>query len=487
MARRAARGDPCTVRYITAVLAAAALLLIAAPAQAGWTGDVTATEAKLTGDGALDLLQIGTNGAYLSHSYAGPGFSSDIDWNGSPAVTEFVPLAAQLHVVIEGGGGDDLLRIGDNIQSADTIPFPFFFKGGDGTDSLIVDASKDTTNRYIDVYASSLSAGIGFDNTEASFDSQSAENTVVQLGSGSDTIQVSGTNSAIPVSLDAGPGNDAARVGTPAGGLASVRGEFDFSGAAGDDSLVVTDAASTTGSVTDIGDGGLRHGGGTARPTFGTEHVSFTAGSGADSIAKSSGIPWAIDTGAGDDSISTRDAVADSVACGAGADFEISDPLDALGADCERSDRDGTSSGSGGTGTGGGTAGDGGASGGGAAGGQLEPDTKAPVISVAGLSRKPVRVKSLLRGLRPKLSADEPARFEVQLLGSARRVSLARAYDLTLAKAALPVGTGVRAVKLKPKKRTIGRARRFSVRLIVTATDAAGNRSVVTRTLKVKR
>ena len=477
------------MRYITAVLAAAAvaLLVSTAPAQAAWTGDVTASEAKLTGDGALDLLQIGTNGAYLSHSYAGPGFSSDIDWNGSPAVTELVPLAAQLRVVIEGGGGDDLLRIGDDTLSATAVPFPFYFRGGDGTDSLIVDASKDTGNRFVDVGADSLSAGIGFDNTEAGFNSQSAENTVVLLGKGADTIQVYGTNAALPVSLDGGDGNDTARVGTAGAGIGALRGEFAFSGSNGDDSLVVSDAASTTGSVTDIDTGGLHRGGGTARPTAGTEHVSFTAGSGADSIAKSSGLPWTIDAGPGDDSISTRDAFADRVACGAGADFEISDPLDALGADCERSDRDGTSSGSGGTGTGGGTAGDGGAAGGGAAGGQIEPDTKAPVISVAGLSRKPVRVKALLRGLRPKLSADEPARFDVQLLGSARRVSLARAYDLTLAKAALPVGTGARAVKLKPKRRTIGRARRFSVRLIVTATDASGNRSTVTRTLKVKR
>jgi len=477
------------MRYRTAALAAAvALLLVTGPAEAAWTGDVTPTEVKLTGDNSLDLLQINTQGAYLSHSYAGSGFSSGIDWNSSPAVTEFVPLAAQARVVIEGGGDDDLVRIGDDTVSAAAIPFPFYFKGGDGTDSLIIDASKDTTDRSVYVSGDSLSAGVSFGGTASGFNSQSAENTVALLGAGADTIDVSGTNPAVPVAVDGGAGNDIARVGTPAGGLTGLRGEFSFTGSAGDDSLLVSDAASTTGSVTGIDDGGLRHGGGTARPGFGTEHVSFKAGSGADSIAKASGVPWTIDAGPGDDTVATRDAVGDTVACGDGADFELSDPLDALGADCERSDR--TAGGSGGSGSGDGSDAAGTSGGADGSSGPLEPgsaDTKAPVIAVAGLSKKPVRVRSLLRGLKLKLSADEAAKFQVELLGSARRVSLARAYDLTLARATLPFGSGSRAVKLKPNRRLVAGARRFSVRVIVTATDAAGNRSSVVRTLKVRR
>jgi len=470
---------------MAALLAAVVLLLATGSAQAAFTGDVTATEATLVGDGSADLLQIGTSSGFLTHSAAGPGYSSGFDWNSSPAITELVPLNAQLKVVIEGGGGDDLLRIGDDTQSADTVPFPFIFKGGDGTDSFIIDASKDTTNRYVDVFANSIAAGITFDNTEASFSAQSTENTALVLGSGNDTIQVSGTNPAIPITLDGGGGGDTARVGTPAAGLAALRGEFSFNGSAGDDSFVVTDAASTAGSVTDIDDGGLRHGGGTARPAFSVEHAFFTAGSGSDSIAKSAARPWTIDAGAGDDTVTTRDAVADTVTCGAGADFEVSDPLDALGADCERSDRAAAGDGgAGGSGSGG--AGGAGSDGSGSGGAAPATDTRAPTISLAGL-RRSVRLKALLRGLRPKLSADEPAAFQVQLLGSARRVTLARAYDVTLAQAALPAGTGARQVKLKPRRRLVGRARRFSVRVVVTATDAAGNRSTVARTIKVRK
>ena len=480
MDRAARRADDRSVIPFRVVLATVvALVVLTAPAQAAWTGDVGSTQAVLTGDSSLDLLQIGTSGNYLSHSPAGPGFASALDWNSSPAITETIPLAAQIRVVIEGGDGDDLVRVGDDTYSANDVPFPFTFKGGDGTDSVIVDASKETVNRYVSIDANSLEAGLQFDNTVASFRSQSVENTVVLMGSGNDKIQVSGTNPSDPISVDGGGGNDTARVT----GLTALRGEFAFSGSAGDDTLAVSDATATVPSVTDIDDGGLHRGSGTARPAFGVERQSFVAGSGADSVAKSGGHSWSIDGGAGDDSVVTRDAVGDSVTCGAGADFAVSDPLDALGGDCERSDRASAS--------GGGEQGDeGGAPSGPSEQGSAPAapvDHTAPTVTVAGLPRKPVRVRALLRGLKPKLSTDEPAALDVQLLGSARRVSLARAYDLTLARAALPVGGGVRSVKLKPKRRLVGRARKFSVRVVVTAADAAGNRSVVTQTVRVKR
>ena len=480
----APRADDRRVIPFRVVLATvAALLVLTAPAQAAWTGDVGSTQAVFTGDSSLDLLQVGTSGAYLSHSPAGPGFSSAIDWNSSPAITETIPLAAQIRVVIEGGDGDDLVRVGDDTYSANDVPFPFTFKGGDGTDSVIIDASKETVDRYVGIDANSLEAGFQFDGTVASFRSQSVENTVLLTGSGKDTIQVSGTNPADPISVDGGGGNDTAHVSNAVVGLTALRGEFAFSGSAGDDTLTVSDAGATAPTVTDIDDAGLHRGSGTARPAFGVEHQSFAAGSAADSVAKSAGRPWAIDGGAGDDSVVTRDAVGDSLVCGAGADFAVSDPLDALGGDCERSDRASAS--------GGGEQGDeGGAPSGPSEQGSAPAapvDHTAPTVTVAGLPRKPVRVRALLRGLKPKLSTDEPAALDVQLLGSARRVSLARAYDLTLARAALPVGGGVRSVKLKPKRRLVGRARKFSVRVVVTAADAAGNRSVVTQTVRVKR
>ena len=470
------------MRYLTAGFVLV-LLFAATPAQAAWTGEVNATEVKVTGGSSLDVLQIGTSGGYLTHSYAGPGYANEFDWNSSPAVVQNVPNSAQQHVVVEGGGDDDLLRVGDGTLSAHDVPFPIVFRGGDGVDSVIYDASKDTANRRVDIGAGSRAAGVQFDSTEGWLSVESTETTAVLTGSGNDTVYVSGTNPADPVKLDAGGGNDTAHVT----GLTAFRGEFAFGGNGGDDALQVTDATSTTGSVTDIDDGGLHHDTGIARLGAGVEHRSFTAGSGADSIAKASGVPWAVDGGAGDDTIATRDAAADTVACGEGADFAVSDPLDALAADCEGSDRTQPSGDGGGSGTGGASdTGSGSAGSGGGSDGGPGSDTTAPSVAVGGV-RKSVRLKALLRGLKPKLSANEPAAFQVELQGSARRVSLARAYDVILARRTLPAGTGQRAVTLKPKRRLVGRARRFSVRVVVTATDAAGNRSVVTRTVKVRR
>jgi hypothetical protein len=56
---------------------------------------------------------------------------------------------------------------------------------------------------------------------------------------------------------------------------------------------------------------------------------------------------------------------------------------------------------------------------------------------------------------------------------------------------ALPLAAGTRVVRLRlPRRvrRVIGRPpRRFRAQVVVTATDAAGNRSVVRRTIRVRR
>jgi hypothetical protein len=47
-------------------------------------------------------------------------------------------------------------------------------------------------------------------------------------------------------------------------------------------------------------------------------------------------------------------------------------------------------------------------------------------------------------------------------------------------------GAGLRATRLRPSKKGVGKAKKFSVRLRVTATDRAGNKTVATRTIKVR-
>ena len=70
--------------------------------------------------------------------------------------------------------------------------------------------------------------------------------------------------------------------------------------------------------------------------------------------------------------------------------------------------------------------------------------------------------------------------------GFASKFSHAKAYSLVLAHSARRLGPGTRAVKLKPSRRLIGKAKRFKLRLVVVATDAAGNRRTTTKTISVR-
>jgi Calx-beta domain len=111
-------------------------------------------------------------------------------------------------------------------------------------------------------------------------------------------------------------------------------------------------------------------------------------------------------------------------------------------------------------------------------------DRRAPGLRLDGV---PARVKRsrLLRGIRIGLRPDESAALGVELLASARGAQIARAGDLVLVQRSLRRAGGRRTVLLKPSRRLLGTARRFSLRLRVTATDASGNRRTVTRTIRV--
>jgi CSLREA domain-containing protein len=112
------------------------------------------------------------------------------------------------------------------------------------------------------------------------------------------------------------------------------------------------------------------------------------------------------------------------------------------------------------------------------------PDTVAPGVVLGRLPGR-MKLKAFLRGIAVKVGSDEPSSFDFELKGFARRVTLARTFNLTLARKTLRLGSGTRSVKLKPARRLVSRNRRFSVQLVVTATDAAGNTTRRTRTIKV--
>lgn len=114
------------------------------------------------------------------------------------------------------------------------------------------------------------------------------------------------------------------------------------------------------------------------------------------------------------------------------------------------------------------------------------PDTTRPRIALSA-PRSIKRAKLLERGLRLTIAPDEPSSVVLELVGTARTVRLARVGDVVLAQRSLPLTAAGRRVTLKLPPRFRSRlSRRFNLTIRVSATDAAGNRTVTTRRLRVR-
>ena len=88
-----------------------------------------------------------------------------------------------------------------------------------------------------------------------------------------------------------------------------------------------------------------------------------------------------------------------------------------------------------------------------------------------------MKLRSFLKGLKPRVKASEPVALKFELLGRGK----------TLARKSLKLGSGTRSVKLKPSRKRVGRSRSFLARVRVTATDAAGNPRVAIKRIRVTR
>jgi hypothetical protein len=104
------------------------------------------------------------------------------------------------------------------------------------------------------------------------------------------------------------------------------------------------------------------------------------------------------------------------------------------------------------------------------------------------LTRTPRRMthKRFFAGVVTRIRVSEPASLDIVMLGRARSARIARAGDVVLAERHLGRSATTRSVRLRPKRSLASRRARFSVRLRVTATDAAGNRATMTRTIRVR-
>lgn len=112
-------------------------------------------------------------------------------------------------------------------------------------------------------------------------------------------------------------------------------------------------------------------------------------------------------------------------------------------------------------------------------------DELAPRITFKKTARR-ITYKRLFKGVRSRIAVNEAASLDVVLLGRARSVRVARAGDVVLAERHLRRSARTRTVTLKPKRRLLATRARFTVRLRVTATDAAGNSRTRTKTIRVR-
>jgi hypothetical protein len=120
--------------------------------------------------------------------------------------------------------------------------------------------------------------------------------------------------------------------------------------------------------------------------------------------------------------------------------------------------------------------------------GDCPADGTRPRLAVSGVPRSVKLARFRRRGVRALVDADEPVALDLRLLATARNATATAAarFNLVLAERSLGFADGRRAVRLRPNRRVLRRARRVRVRLKVVATDRGGNRAVATRTVRVR-
>ncbi len=113
-------------------------------------------------------------------------------------------------------------------------------------------------------------------------------------------------------------------------------------------------------------------------------------------------------------------------------------------------------------------------------------DGTAPTATVS--ASRAITLAALLKhGLKVRVTPNEPSRLELSLLGTATRAKLRAAVNVTLVSRTLGLAAGARTLRLTPSRRLVGSPRKaFKVRVRVVASDAAGNRRTIDKTVTVK-
>jgi hypothetical protein len=114
-------------------------------------------------------------------------------------------------------------------------------------------------------------------------------------------------------------------------------------------------------------------------------------------------------------------------------------------------------------------------------------DTTAPTLAVKGRPAT-MRRSKFLKGFTLTITPSEAATIDVALRATPKKGAFTSSYELGLFAKRLGLAAGARKLKVKPAKKLVGRIRKTTkVRLTLEATDAAGNRSTLNRTIKIKK
>jgi Ca2+-binding RTX toxin-like protein len=244
-----------------AAIAAAAALAAPTAANAAVTGSVaSATAATLTGDNANDTITIGSNGTNLTHNPLA-GFNSNIDFDSTQPLDQTLTAAGAL--TINGGGGDDIIVGGPNVDDIHGGDGNDRITGAQGNETIFGDAGNDqliwenTHGNDINeggdgvdetiILAGTaddqmkLSAPVAgrhfFERSNAPFTVDMAtEKLVVNSFSGNDKLETA-AGVTIPVTIDSGPGDDNITTGDGNDVINGGDGNDVLSAAGGDDRI----------------------------------------------------------------------------------------------------------------------------------------------------------------------------------------------------------------------------------------------------------
>jgi hypothetical protein len=120
------------------------------------------------------------------------------------------------------------------------------------------------------------------------------------------------------------------------------------------------------------------------------------------------------------------------------------------------------------------------------------PDVRPPVMKINAPAS--LTARAFRRGLKVKLSADEPASFAAELRAKVKRGHGGLAFagavgEVTIGQGRLGSGTGRRSLRLRPTRKFAKAVRGRSLRLVVrvVASDEAGNVTSGSRKVRVRR